>query len=95
MDIQQVAERVEAARQGDEEAFAALVEAMLRAVARLPAKYRLPLTLHYLEGFDYARVARQLGLAESAAKVRVFRAKEKLRRLLASSCNFGSGFVTA
>ncbi|MCB1866200.1 MAG: sigma-70 family RNA polymerase sigma factor [Chromatiales bacterium] len=53
-----------------------------RALARLDEDYRLPLLLQVIGGFTCAEIATQLGLSESAAVTRVFRAKRKLREAL-------------
>lgn len=54
-----------------------------RAITQLPAEYREALVLREQVGLTYAEIAELLGITETAAKVRVFRAKEKLRQLLA------------
>ena len=59
-------------------------EAMLhRALARLPTKYREAVVLRHMEGLDFKDVGSVLGIAAGAAKVRTFRGREMLRRLLA------------
>ena len=58
-------------------------EAVLhRALARLPMKYREAVVLRHMEGMDFKEVGSLLGIAAGAAKVRTFRAREMLRRLL-------------
>jgi RNA polymerase sigma-70 factor (ECF subfamily) len=54
-----------------------------RALAQLPPEYREALVLREQIGLSYAEIAYIVGASESAVKVRVFRAKEKLRQLLA------------
>jgi RNA polymerase sigma-70 factor (ECF subfamily) len=54
-----------------------------RAMAQLPLEYREALVLREQLGLSYAEIAALVGASESAVKVRVFRAKEKLRQLLA------------
>ncbi len=53
-----------------------------RAVAALPETYRTPLLLHYYEDRPVAEIAARLGISEAAAKVRLHRAREKVRDLL-------------
>ncbi len=53
-----------------------------RALARLPVKYREAVVLHHMEGMDFKEVGVLLGIAAGAAKVRTFRGREMLRRLL-------------
>jgi RNA polymerase sigma factor (sigma-70 family) len=55
--------------------LAAVVDEELR---RLPAKYRDPLLLHYLEGATAEAAARQLGLSRAAFYNRLTRAREQL-----------------
>jgi len=50
--------------------------------AALPEPYGRALALHYLEGLTTAQVARTLGLSLNNAKVRLFRARNALRREL-------------
>lgn len=54
-----------------------------RAIAQLPPEYREVLVLREQLGLSYAEIADLVGISEGAVKVRVFRAKEKLRQLLA------------
>ena len=52
------------------------------ALNQLELKYRLPVVLHYIEGYSYAPVAELLHLSESAAAWRTRQGVEKLRNLL-------------
>ena len=52
------------------------------ALNQLELKYRLPVVLHYIEGYSYAQVAELLRLSESAAAWRTRQGVEKLRNLL-------------
>ncbi len=40
------------------------------------------LTLHHLEGWDFATIAAQLGWPAPLARLRAFRARQRLRALL-------------
>lgn len=42
---------------------------------------RIPVLLHYLEGYTYAEIARQLDVSESAVKMRISRGSKRLREL--------------
>ena len=54
------------------------------AVARLPPRYRLPLTLFHLDGLSHVKVAEALGVSASTARSLVTRARQKLQPMLAS-----------
>jgi len=54
------------------------------AVARLPPKYRLPLTLFHLDGLSHAKVAEALQVPVSTVRSLVTRARQKLQPMLAS-----------
>ena len=53
-----------------------------KAIARLPANYRLVIAAHYLEGVQYTDLAEALGLPLGTVKTQLHRAKQQLRRLL-------------
>ncbi len=55
---------------------------VLEAVARLPRKQALAVSLRVLEEQPYGTIAAALGCAEATARVHVLRAREKLRHLL-------------
>lgn len=52
------------------------------ALARLPEKLRLPLTLHALEGMTYEEIAGALHLPRSTIVGRIQRAKQQLKKEL-------------
>jgi len=52
-------------------------------VMELPEKYRLPISLHYLDGLPVSEISRILKISESSVKVRLHRGRNKLRELLA------------
>jgi RNA polymerase sigma-70 factor (ECF subfamily) len=54
-----------------------------RAIARLPEGCREAFVLHEVEGFDHKEVAELLGIAEGTSKSQVFKARMKLRGILA------------
>jgi len=53
-----------------------------KAIARLPANYRLLVAAHYLEGVRYEDLAEALQLPLGTLKTQLYRAKQQLRRLL-------------
>ena len=50
-----------------------------QAVCRLKEKYRIPLYLHYFEGIPLLDIAQVMKLSEGAVKMRLKRAREKLK----------------
>ena len=72
---------------GNESPELAAVEAqevldVRRAILRLEDDYREPLVLQVLMGHTTEEIAQQLGLSQGAVLTRLFRARQKLRRLL-------------
>jgi RNA polymerase sigma-70 factor (ECF subfamily) len=57
-------------------------------IDELPADYRSALLLHDIEGMPNAEVAAALGCTVATAKIRVHRARQKLRALLEQHCTF-------
>jgi RNA polymerase sigma factor (sigma-70 family) len=55
------------------------------AIAALPPEQREIILLHYLDGLNLAQSGLALGCSERAAKQRLYRARQSLRRLLAGS----------
>ncbi|HLP02635.1 MAG TPA: sigma-70 family RNA polymerase sigma factor [Opitutaceae bacterium] len=51
-------------------------------LAHLPPDDRTLLTLHYLEGWEFARIGELLGWSGPATKLRAFRARRRLQSLL-------------
>ena len=58
-----------------------------RTIAELPEKQRAAVWLHKFAGKEYAEIARELDLSESAVKSLMFRAHERLRGRLAHLAN--------
>ena len=55
---------------------------LYEALYSLDEKYRLPVTLHYLEGFRLAEIAEMLRLPQGTVATRLRRARELLREKL-------------
>jgi len=68
---------------------AEMSECVQRYVARLPDDYRAVILLHDAEGLTNAEIAQMLGISVPAAKIRLHRARAKLRALLQDACEFG------
>jgi len=62
-----------------------VVSRVLAALERLPARYRVPLTLYHIDGLTHAKVAGTLGVPEATVRSLVARARRKLARLLANA----------
>lgn len=56
--------------------------ALWLAVQELPAKYRIPLYLHYYEGYTLAEISRLLHRGESTLQTQLADARRKLRAIL-------------
>jgi RNA polymerase sigma-70 factor (ECF subfamily) len=65
---------------GDRAFLASSIES---AAARLPAGARTVFLLHDVEGYTHEDIARELGITPGASKSQLFKARAKLRRLLA------------
>jgi RNA polymerase sigma-70 factor, ECF subfamily len=55
-----------------------------RAVVQLPSTERLIFLMHDVENYEHARIARTIGITEAESKAGLFKARLKLRELLAS-----------
>jgi len=60
-------------------------------IERLPEAYRTVTVLSEMEGFSNAEIADILGVSLDAVKIRLHRAREKLRKDLESGCSFDRG----
>lgn len=58
------------------------VRALEEALARLPEQHRTAVVLRDVYGMNIEEIAAQLGISETAAKVRVHRARKKLKELI-------------
>lgn len=56
-------------------------EPVRAALAQLPERYRVPLVLHACEGHSTQEIADMLGCTNGAVKTRLFRARERFRRI--------------
>jgi RNA polymerase sigma-70 factor (ECF subfamily) len=65
----------------DERAF--LAASIDQAAAQLPEGARMVFLLHDVEGYTHEDIARELGITTGASKSQLFKARAKLRRLLA------------
>jgi len=65
---------------GDRAFLASSIES---AAARLPQGARTVFLLHDVEGYTHEDIARELGITPGASKSQLFKARAKLRRLLA------------
>lgn len=58
------------------------VQEVQAALGRLPEQYRTAVTLRDVYGMSIEEIAQQVGISESAAKVRVHRGRKRLRDML-------------
>lgn len=58
-----------------------------RALSKVPDYNREIFLLHYIEGFGYDEIERMTGIKQSALKMRVKRASDQLRSLLAKGAS--------
>jgi len=56
-------------------------ESVRRALAQLPAQYRVPLLLHAYAGHSLGEIAAALGCSHAAVKMRLLRARERFREV--------------
>lgn len=61
---------------------APVISPVLEAMAHLPEHYRLPLHLHYCEGFSTQELAHILRIPATTVRTRLFRGRELLRAAL-------------
>ena len=60
-----------------------LRERLEKAIAQLPENYRLLISAHYLDGVQYESLAEALNLPIGTIKTHLYRAKRRLRELMA------------
>ncbi len=60
-----------------------LAQSIEQAVSKLPAGARTVFVLHDVEGYTHEDIAEELGITAGASKSQLFKARAKLRRLLA------------
>lgn len=66
-----------------------LADAVLQAIASLPPKYRVPLTMFHLDGLSYQKVADFLDIPMGTVQSLIHRAREKLKPALAAYAGEG------
>jgi RNA polymerase sigma factor (sigma-70 family) len=60
-----------------------LAELLAHALELLPIEYREAFVLHEYDGLSYAEIGELVGVSADVVKVRAFRARQKLRSILA------------
>ena len=58
------------------------VQKIMKALNNLKESYRIVLTLHLIEGYDYDEICEILGLSAANCRTSISRAKESLRKKL-------------
>jgi RNA polymerase sigma-70 factor, ECF subfamily len=56
-----------------------------KLLGEIPDKYRIPLLLAEVDGMSYEEIAETLRISTNAARTRVFRCREKMRKVLGQS----------
>jgi len=75
-------------------------ESITKALDRLPAGARTVFVLHDVEGYTHEEIAAQLGITSGGSKSQLFKARARLRRLLAplmdhlTTSSTDSGYAT-
>ena len=59
-----------------------LTEELQKAIAKLPTEFKEALELRYFDDLSYEDIAETLGISLSLAKVRVFRAKKQITKIM-------------
>ena len=59
-------------------------ETVLQSIEELPSAAREMIVLRDIEGFSYAEIGAMLGIAEGTLKSKLFRARERLRKIILS-----------
>jgi RNA polymerase sigma-70 factor (ECF subfamily) len=62
-------------------------ECVQRFIQKLPENYQVVLVLSEFEGFKDSEIARTLGISLNTTKIRLHRAKEKLKEELSTHCD--------
>jgi RNA polymerase sigma-70 factor, ECF subfamily len=89
VDIDEAGEVPDAAPQIGERLVIAEMSACVRQVIdSLPVDYRTALVLHDLEGLSAEQVAGICGCSTALAKIRIYRARARLKQKLEHRCNF-------
>ncbi|MCH8325662.1 MAG: sigma-70 family RNA polymerase sigma factor, partial [Bacteroidetes bacterium] len=57
-------------------------ELVRNAISKLPEKLKIPLLLKDIEGFSYQEIAESVQCEIGTVKSRIFRAREKLKKIL-------------
>lgn len=76
------ADNLELIEESEEIDITEKVDSIKAAMNQLPEKYRIILSLYYLEGYDYEEISEILDLSYSNSRVLINRAKNKLVSLL-------------
>ena len=73
----------ESCSMSEEATTAEQVDKIKRALARLPEKYRVVLSLNLFEGYDHDEIGQILGVTPSTSRAQLSRGRQKLLQLMA------------
>lgn len=62
-----------------------LNDELMKIIQRMPAGYRTIVNLHLVEGYSHKEVAHMLGISEGTSKSQLFKAKNRLKELIAKN----------
>ena len=80
-DIQRARQKAIPMKEMPEMSYQPPDDVLADAVERLPEELRLPLLLHYMEGYKLAEIAGALGQSLPQVTSRLFRARKRLKRM--------------
>ena len=81
-DIQRARQKMTPMEERPEESYQPPDGVLRDAVERLPEEMRIPLLLHYMEGYKLREISGTLGLSLPQLTSRLFRARRMLREML-------------
>ncbi len=67
---------------GDTAEYSLVDDSLYNALNQIDEKNRMPIYLHYYEGYSYKEIGAILKISESAVAMRISRGKEELKKLL-------------
>lgn len=83
-------ERMDVKDEGyDDNEIVLKINALKKAIEKLPEGFRIVFSLYLLEGYDHKEIADILEISESTSKTQYLRAKRKLKEILKAEVYYG------